>query len=427
MNSVKRGFLNLAILTGVLAITCVATAFSWAAGREFEGVKLTYVTTSPMVTSNLDKEFEKQTGAKVEVTTVAWPDLHTKLVTTFSAKSPNIDLFIFPDEWTEEFGKAGWYVPLERYLDSAEKSDISPAYIELYAYRGHLAGFPIMAMPMLLFYNEKMLSDAGFKPAATWQELKEQSIAMQKAGICKYGVTWPLLSGDDMSFDTFHTLLLANGGTLFDKSGNPAFNSEKGLETLQFIVDSLYSSKFASPTSIQVEKLESLNPFMAGENPYNLNWQFMYGMTTSSQTSAIWKYSKCTTVPSRPGVAKTGIIAGAALGINPYSKHKEAAIAYAKFIFAKENALRNFKEKGWLPGWRSFYKDPDALATDPQLPIYLAQIEKSAVRPKITWYTEFAELMRLELSRAWLRECTPKKALEAAEQKVKAKIAQYEK
>jgi multiple sugar transport system substrate-binding protein len=278
-----------------------------------------------------------------------------------------------------------------------------------------------------MFYNEKILTDAGFKPATTWDEFVEQCKTLQEKGIVKYGITWPLLSGDDISYECWASQFLSRGGTFFDEKGEPIFNNEIGVEALQFLVDSIYTLKIASPTSIEVEKMACLHPFMAGENAYNWNWQFMYPITKDPSTSKIVEYSKYCLIPSKPGAKYTGFIGGGGISVNPYSKNKEAAIAYAKFITSKEHSLKLLKEKGWLPWWKSVYEMPEAKEIEPQLPIILKQLEKSFARGwlKISWYAEFAETIRLEISKAWLKEKTAKEALDSAVSAIKEKLKEY--
>lgn len=411
------------IIAGVVVLTMNSQALGKA---RYEGITLTYLATSPMVTSDLDREFEKLTGAKIEVITVSWPDLHPKLVTSFAAKSPTPDLYIAPDEWSGEFGKAGWFVPLEDHITEEDKTDVLQIAWDMYTYEGHLTALPQMVMPVIMFCNKKMLSEAGYEPAETWDEFVSQSKTLMATGMARFGITWPLLSGDDMSFDVFHVILLSMGGQLFDKNGNPVFNNKTGIEALQFFVDTLYKSRVASRTSVEVEKMESLRPFMAGENPYNLNWQFMYPITIDPEKSAVAEYSKYCLVPRKKSdISITGFVGGGALGINPYSKHIEAAIEYARFIVDKEKAIENFQKKGWMPWWKSFYVDPRGVAVEPQLPMLLKQMQRSTYRPSLSWYAEFAETMRTELAKAYLEERSPKDVLDSTAKIVKEKLEEY--
>ncbi len=427
----KIGLIALVSVAVSFTLLISSTALSQETQETYEGVELQYVTTSPMVTEGLDKEFEKLTGAKVNVTSVSWPDLHAKLVVPFATKQSVPDIFMFPEEWIGEFGEAGWFLPIENSLSKEEKAQLVPGVRNMYTYKGHLAAFAEMAMPVIMFYNKKMLDEGGFEPAKTWDEFANQSRTLKAAGMAEYGITWPLATGYTFSIEgPFTSMLLSQGGSVFDDEGNPIFNSELGVRTLQFIIDTLFELEIADPISMQADKRECLIPFMQGENPYNFNYQFMYAITTNPADSSIAEYSKYALNPGAPGVDITGFAAGGALGINPNSKHKEAAIAYAKFITSKENVLTNFEKRGWMPWWSSFYDDPKALAIEPQLPILKAQLERSRLRPgaNYSWYPEFGKIMRLEVSRAWLdKEVTAKEALDDAVKKVSELIAKQTK
>jgi len=418
----KINMRRLLVAVTIIVSLCVFISQTVLAEKIFEGVELQYVTTSPSITADLDREFEKLTGAKVNVISVAWPDLHSKLVVPLASKQSTPDLFMFPDEWIGEFGSAGWFVPVDNYLTEGERSDLFAPAVALYTYNGQIVAWPTQIMMLTMFYNEKMLSKAGYEPAKTWDEFIDQSKAMQASGLAKYGTTWPLGPNSTLSFEgPFYSYYLSEGGSIIDEKGDPIFNNEKGVRALQWTVDTIFKFKIANPSSVEIDKRECLIPYMKGENPYNLNWQFMYPLTTNPETSSIAEYSKYCLVPvSKLGATVTGLSLGGAIGVNPYSKNKDAAIAYAKFITSKKNALKNFKEKGYLSWWNSFYNDPETRVIEPQIDILKTQLERSIPRPfKFNpWYAEYANIMGIEISKAWEEGISPKEILDNAVKKI---------
>jgi len=396
------------------------------AKKPFEGVTITYLTTSPMVTPDLDRLFEELTGAKVEVVSVSWPDLRPKLVTALTTKSSDPDVYILPDEWVLEFGDNGWLEPLDQYIPKERLDDMLEIHRGMYTYKGHIIGAPIMVMPMIMFYNEKILRDAGFdKPPSTWEELLEMSTSLKEKGIVDYSITWPLLSGDDMLTDVFLTVLLSSGGRIVDEEGNPAFNDEHGLWALNFIVNTIYEYKIAPETSFECEKMEALRPFMTGENAFNINWQFMVAMARSAE-SKVAEYVRYAPIPVKKGETPkyTGLAAGGALAVNPYSDAKEAAIAYVLFITDPAFSLKLFAERGWLPAWKSFYENPAAKQIEPQIDVLLEQLSKSYARgwTGIKDWAKFSEIIRLTISKVWLEGVEPQEVLNSAAEQAKALI-----
>lgn len=418
----KINMRNLLVAVAIILSLCVFTSQTILAERIFEGVELQYVTTSPAVTADLDRAFEELTGAKVSVVSVAWPDLHSKLVVPLASKQSTPDLFIFPDEWIGEFGSAGWFVPIDNYLTEEEKADLFPPAVALYTYNGQTVAWVTQIMMLTMFYNEKMLSKAGYEPAKTWDEFTDQSKAMQASGLAKYGTTWGLGPNSTLSFEgSFYSHYLSEGGSIINEKGDPIFNNEKGVRALQWIMDTIFKFKIANPSSVEVDKRESLIPYMKGENPYNFNWQFMYPLTINPEASSVAEYSKYCLLPvTKLGATVSSLSCGGAIGVNPYSKNKDAAMAYGKFITSKKNALKNFKEKAYLSWWSSFYNDPETRVIEPQIDILKTQLERSIPKPfKFNpWYAEYSSMMCIEISKAWNERISPKEILDNVVKKI---------
>ena len=70
----------------------------------------------------LVKDYEKQTGVKVKVETVPWPDFQTKAFTEFNAKGDAYDLVVGDSQWLGAGSTGGHYVDL---TDFFEKYDVA--------------------------------------------------------------------------------------------------------------------------------------------------------------------------------------------------------------------------------------------------------------------------------------------------------------
>ena len=92
-------------LVGLAALLAVAAPGSRSQAGEFDGVTVNLVTfTGPQIAEPLQRrapDFEKLTGAKVNVTTVPFSDLYTKLLTDWSSGTNSIDAGVFaPHGWS---------------------------------------------------------------------------------------------------------------------------------------------------------------------------------------------------------------------------------------------------------------------------------------------------------------------------------------
>ena len=98
-----------------LAAGTVVGAIGLSAGTAFagpyDGVTVNVMTfTGPQIAEPLQRrapEFEKLTGAKVNVITVPFSDLYTKLLTDWSSGTNSIDASVFAPQWMVDYIAGG--------------------------------------------------------------------------------------------------------------------------------------------------------------------------------------------------------------------------------------------------------------------------------------------------------------------------------
>src|SRR3954453_4285790 len=104
-------------LAGATALA-VATGSGWAgaADKPYEGVTVNIVTfTGPQIAEPLQRrapDFEKLTGAKVQVITVPFSDLYNKLLTDFATGTNSYDATVFDPQWMGDYVPPGYLEPL---------------------------------------------------------------------------------------------------------------------------------------------------------------------------------------------------------------------------------------------------------------------------------------------------------------------------
>ena len=106
-------------LAGATALA-VATGSGWAgaADKPYEGVTVNIVTfTGPQIAEPLQRrapDFEKLTGAKVQVITVPFSDLYNKLLTDFATGTNSYDAAVFAPQWMGDFIEPGYLEASDR-------------------------------------------------------------------------------------------------------------------------------------------------------------------------------------------------------------------------------------------------------------------------------------------------------------------------
>ena len=80
--------------------------------RQFDGVTVNIMTfTGPQIAEPLQRrapDFEKLTGAKINVITVPFSDLYTKLLTDWSSGTNSVDAGVFAPQWMVDYIAGGF-------------------------------------------------------------------------------------------------------------------------------------------------------------------------------------------------------------------------------------------------------------------------------------------------------------------------------
>ena len=177
----RREFLTRAAAVGfsIPAVSAVAAAGAAARvrvrdrGRPFEGVKLTL---GKAPHGDNEKElfkkwlapFEEETGATVEHTIVPWPTESSQFLLSYSGPTPfDVSYQVTVD--LTGLGTHGALEDLAPYLKRAdfasEREHFHESFIRPSLYKGKLYGLPFITGTIVMFYNKRMLAEAGVSRA----------------------------------------------------------------------------------------------------------------------------------------------------------------------------------------------------------------------------------------------------------------------
>jgi multiple sugar transport system substrate-binding protein len=116
-------------------------------------------------------------------------------------------------------------------------------------------GMPIGSNSLALYYNKKMLTDAGVtSPPKTWAELTETAKKATKSPV--YGIAFSAVNDEQATWQ-WEPFLWSNGGSLTD------LGSEKATEALQLWVDWVKNG-FASKDVVNWSQGDVPNQFLGG-------------------------------------------------------------------------------------------------------------------------------------------------------------------
>ncbi|MGP4000829.1 extracellular solute-binding protein [Streptomyces sp. 8N706] len=130
------------------------------------------------------KQFEKITGAKVEVVNVPFGELHQKILTPLQASQPAYDVMFYPSLWIGDMAPYLAPVP-KKYLDTPGMKDVTQAYMDVATWDGKVVQYPVDGDRHYLKARTDVLKDpkrqAEYKEATgkelrvpeTWAEYQE--------------------------------------------------------------------------------------------------------------------------------------------------------------------------------------------------------------------------------------------------------------
>ena len=323
--------------------------------KPLAGQSITVILPSPQA-ETLAADFEKVSGVKVDLQTMSWDDIRPKLVTSLIANTAPADVTEVDWSWTGQFGAANWYEPLEGQIDQATVDDIAPSSI--FRANGHLIGVPYTNDFRVMIINRKQFTDAGVTGTPkTLDELVTAAKAIKAKGITQYPIGLPLSASEGAS-TAWYLLTKAFGGELFDKDLKPLFVSpdSAGYKAMAFELQ-LLKDGLVDPAAVSLKDSEinetmfaqGTTSIMIGGEPGRL------GQFADPAKSKIVGQFEAILVPTLDGKTRSFGLPEA-LGIPASSEHKEAALAFVKWMTSHDYQIKNF-DAGFLPTRTSALND----------------------------------------------------------------------
>ncbi len=168
------------LLTAITAATAVtlAAGASTAIAKKYDGVTVNVMTfTGPQIAEPLQRHapaFKALTGATINIITVPYSDLYSKLVTDFVTGTNSVDAAVFAPQWLVDYADPGYLEDLSSRVakDTAlEAQDISPFFRSFSTqYQGKTYLLTLDGDFHMIYYRTDVLKAAGLKPPKTWDE-----------------------------------------------------------------------------------------------------------------------------------------------------------------------------------------------------------------------------------------------------------------
>jgi len=367
-------------------------------------------------------EFNKANpDVMVEIEYVSYDALHDKITTSMASTPPAYDVFLADDIWYAEFAKAGYVMDATDRVTQDMRDKVFAAAWDITTVDGKVYGMPWLLDQKYFFYNEKLLADAGFSaPPKSWEELVEQSKAIKEKGIAEYPIVWSWGQYEAAICD-WVILLYGNGGSLVDASGAPAFNNEAGVNTLNWMIQSI-DEGISNPASVSYVEEDVRNVFSQGKAVFAVNWNYMFDLVNfNTEESQVTGQIKMALMPAfaGSGVESSSINGSMGFSVAATSPNMDAAWKYVEFLTSED--VQNRYSAHLLPIWQTSFEGENLTklesytpAAATTVPMFNAQFPFAHVRPKVPYYPEASKALQLALQEALTKQKTPEQALNDA-------------
>lgn len=256
-------------IPGLAAASAAAQATPAPIG-DFSGQKVSFMIIQPhKVTGDLLKaDFEKLTGATVELTVVPYDQVQAKATLDVQSGANVIDVI---DYWYTTVGALSEQGIVEDLTDriaadpSLDTADFLPSIYDTYTlFNGRRWGLPYDGDTHVLFYNTEIFDRNGLKPPTTWDEFLTATKTITEAesangiyGTALCGFKAPIIIGS-----TYANRLAGFGGSFLDADGKPALTTDAAVAAAQALLD---VAPYALPTPLETAFDQALPAFLNGQ------------------------------------------------------------------------------------------------------------------------------------------------------------------
>lgn len=285
-------------LTGVLLCSVAAQA------QEFEGVTVNVMTfTGPQIAEPMQRrgpDFEALTGAKINVITVPFSDLYSKLLTDWASGTNSIDAAVFAPQWMTDYVGAGYLEDLSERVaadDAIQVDDIAPFFREFsQQYDGSTYMLTLDGDFHMVYYRTDIFAEAGLEAPKTWDEYLAAAEALngqdmngddqpdygscisKKRNAQAYWMVHSIAGGYIQSQGT-------SQGVFFDTDDMTPLVNNEGFGAALDVLNA--STAFGPPDEINLDVGDTRSLFTSGRCALSLDWGDIGTLAIDPETSKV--------------------------------------------------------------------------------------------------------------------------------------------
>ncbi|MGW8976115.1 extracellular solute-binding protein [Streptomyces platensis] len=341
---------------------------------------------------------------RVKYVNVPFGDANAKFKNAAGGNSGAPDVMRTEVAWVADFANLGYLAPLDGTPALDKTDDYLPQAVGSTKFKGKTYAAPQVIDTLGLFYNKKLLKDAGVEVPKTFDELAKAAKKIK----AKTGATALYLRGDDSYW--FLPYLYGEGGDMVnardkvveidDGAGVRAFKTIKGL------VDS--KAAVTDATDGQENQLKALKDgtvAMAVDGPWDIE---------GARAGKAFKDKKNLGVAPVPGgsTAQGSPQGGWNLSVYAGSKNLRASYAFVKYMSSAKVQQETNEKLSLLPTRKSVYEVP-AVKSNEMVQFFKPAVDGAVQRPWIAQGNSLFEPVKVQMNKVLTGASSPEQAAKA--------------
>ncbi|WP_049904082.1 ABC transporter substrate-binding protein [Halococcus agarilyticus] len=380
------------------------------------------------------QSFKATSGADIEIERDhrPLPEIHGTYVENERLAEGEYDLFLCLSDWLPSAVERGLVDSLDDRLEADPPIDWSEGWaesmVDLVTYERTTYGVPYHDGPEVFFYRNDLFESAAEQRAfraeygrsltvpRTWNQFLEVADFFTRPEDDLWGTVVAALPDGHNNVYDFLIQLWSRGGQVFDEDRSVAFDSETGVEALQFYHDLVHEHEVAPPESLDMESVESGRFFADGNAAMMWNWSGFGAMAEDSDSDVFGRVNYGL-IPrlGAPEGRHASLTALYGLTIPSAARRPDLAYDFIRHTASPEMDLVTTEEGG--SGTRlSTWRDPKIQKQEPFYSV-IEEVNTGSVNtlPQISEYVEFNDILNRAVERVVVEQsATPEEALTEA-------------
>ncbi len=396
--------------------------------------KLYYVDNMSEAHNVIVRRFNEKYRGKIEVVQVNLPfstfttnERKEILARTLRTSSDRIDIFAVDFIWVPRFAR--WSYELNAYFNQDTLNYINEEALKACTLNGQLVALPFYIDVGLLYYNRRLLQqlpdfkkiERKLKQSMPWDEF----IALGKR-LKDWKNPFYLFAGNSYEglICSFHEMLTEEQSHEIFEGDSINLNTTAAKKGLKLLVDLINRHRLTPEivTSFNEDKiyqyaLQTDALFLRGWPGYLKH----FNPENSERYKVKLKDYAMAPLPHTKNNEKCAVYGGWNLMISKFSREKDAAVTFIKFMLGEQNQMIMHDLSGYVPVNEKTFQNPAFLKRNPNILYERNLYRYGRHRPYREDYTKISDIMSHYVRAALKKEISVEQALIKASQKINSK------